>query len=152
MGFMRQLMLGICLGVGLCGFSARAEMCADLPSQLKFEGDFGAVSASSLECERLFSVKHYETEHFRVGPTGRTSVLHFRSAQPAAFLDKTSLIGLLGPDCEFGAEKKIETGGKEYRVSWDGMVDPDVILVTVQVRVFQFGTELCHAKAEYTGF
>jgi len=60
------------------GSSAFAEMCADLPKQLSFKGEFGAVSATQPECERLFAVTQYETDHFRVGPTDFLSVPNHR--------------------------------------------------------------------------
>ncbi len=140
------------LGLLFLSCVAHADVCQYLPSPLKFSGEFGKVTATSLECEHLLRVTKYETEHFRTGPTGRTSVLHFRSDLPAAFLDKMSFVGLLGPDCDIAVDKKLELGGKTYRIHSEGIVDADFILVTVKVKVFQNGAEVCHLESEYSGF
>ena len=131
------------LGLAFWGSFVFGEMCGQLPGQLAFKGEFGPVSATHLECERLFAVTEYETDHFRAGPTGRTSVLHFHSSLPGAFLNRVSLVGLLVPDCDINADKKIEVGGTQYLIHSEGLVGIDFLLASVTVRVQRHGTEVC---------
>lgn len=120
---------------------------------LKFAGEFGVVSATALECERLFATKEYHTQHFTMGSTGTTSVLNFRTAEPGGFFQNVSFIGLLGPDCDFGSnEKTFTVGGTQYQVSAEGIVGRDVIVANVKVRASRAGLTVCTASSEYTGF
>lgn len=120
---------------------------------LKFEGEFGVVSATALECERLFATKEYQTQHFTMGSTGTISVLNFRTVEPAGFFHNVSFVGLLGPDCDFGSNKKTFTvGNTQYEISAEGILGRDVLIANVKVKATRAGAVVCTASSEYTGF
>lgn len=62
-----------------------------------------------------------------------------------------NMVGVLGPDCDIAADKKLTLGGAEYLLHSEGIVGDDILLVEVSIEIRRNGQSVCKGSAEYTG-
>jgi len=127
--------------------------------QVAFNGEFSQVSVTGGgPCAEVFAVRDYRASHFLVGPTNRTSVIHFRTLDSArssddnAFFDGMSFIGLYGYSGDVYVDKEVETRDANWDLHLEGIVDYSLIFVEITARATLADGSTCTARAEFSGF
>jgi len=121
------------------------------------EARFSSIDVQGEGCDGVFAVDTYEAQHFLVGPTGRTSVIHLRDrsgapVQDLGFFDGISFIGQYGSNGDVFINRDISKGGIVYKAHLEGLVDRRVIFVQIQVTRMEGERILCAAQADFAGF
>jgi|GEM_PF-3202687 len=123
------------------------------------DGRFSSVAVTGDGCEDIFAVESYEAQHFLVGPTGRTSVIHLRDRSGAGagagdlgFFDGISFIGLYGGSGDVFVDRDINKDGRVYKAHLEGMLDRRVIFVQISVKRMAESGIQCEASADFAGF
>lgn len=121
---------------------------------LNFHGQFEDPAVSSKECENIFVTKRYWVRHYAVGATGLTSVVNFRVLNEGGFFDNLSFVGQTGGGGDIKAEKELVRDGFHYSMVLEGLIDPRVFVVKMQVqaRKSKAGEVVCTAESQYSGF
>lgn len=147
----RRLALAACL----LPFSQSAS-ALNLPNQLEFEGYFSEVVSSGEGCDGIFSAENYKVQHFRMGPTRRTSVMHLTGlgVDPAqSFFHRVSFYGNLGGSSDLYYRKDFERGDVMYQIVADGIIDARFVLLEFDVvGRGADGTEQCEVSATFAAF
>ncbi|MBI4403024.1 MAG: hypothetical protein HY537_02615 [Deltaproteobacteria bacterium] len=115
---------------------------------LIFKGHFTFISASSPECKTLLSENQYEAKHFQMGPTGTLSVLHLVGE---GALSGITMVGLLGPDCDFSGDKDVIVDEMKRHIHVEGLVNRSILWFEMRLDDFQSGEKICKVRAEFTG-
>jgi hypothetical protein len=116
-----------------------------------------SVNITGIGCEDVFVVNSYEVQHFLMGPTRRTSVIHLRDRSGApveelGFFEGVSFIGLYGGSGDVFVDRDISRDGVVYKAHLEGMLDRRVIYVQIKVKRMAGEQLLCEASADFTGF
>lgn len=141
------------LGAALLLIGEAGAGAAVVGLETSYEGAFAEVTSSGAPCDDIFAATDYQTRHFTVGPTRRTSVLHFDGAVDGAFFDGITMVGLLGGSNDLYYEKAMTKDAVDYQVLAQGVIDLDVVYLEFSVTaVGTQGEPLCETTAAYTGF
>lgn len=118
------------------------------------DAEMSSIRVEGPGCDDIFAITRYDAEHFLVGPTGRTSVVHFKDRHSAegekGFFHGISFIGLYGYNGDVLVERDVAWRGQDYRVQMEGIIDRNVILL--QLKVTKLPGEVCRAAADFAGF
>ena len=136
--------------VGMMVFGAGPALGGD-----PFEGEFAQLSDTGSPCDEIFTPRQCGVEHFRTGPTRRTSVMYFdRDGEDNGFFDNMSLVSLYGPSGDVYYEKTLAGAAGEYDILMEGIVDREFVILAAEVILLsrEDGSELCRATAEFSAF
>ena len=123
-------------------------------STATFNGSFAQISVrGGGVCEEVFATEDYELRHTWFGSGGRTSVVRLISQQGDGFFDRVTLVGRNGYSNDIYIQKSLDVRGVPWRLTIEGIVDANLVLVTVTAtHVTAAGEAVCSAQAEYSGF
>ena len=124
---------------------------------------FSSILVVGEGCDDIFKAKTYEAQHFLVGPTNRTSVIHLRDrlndgTDNAGFFDGISFIGLYGGSGDVFVDRDISKNNNVYRAHLEGFLDHRVIYLQLSVKKLLGSstspdtTVVCEATADFSGF
>ena len=120
-----------------------------------FKGEFSQVNSSGPDCDGIFRHTQYEAKHVLTGPTGHTSVLHFKDLEPGTepgFFDGMTLVGLLGYSGDIRAERSVTKGDFTYQIFSEGYLGPQFLYTELSVQKFARSEILCTASGEFSSF
>lgn len=125
-----------------------------IPTQLFFEGSFEHTSMTKTGCDAVFAQTDFEVSHHLVGPSKRTSVVHFQNKEKKGFLHGVSLVGVFGYSNDFQDEHTLRKDDAEYKIVAEGIVSVDLLVMTVRVTKHPIGSPfvLCEAIGEFSAF